>query len=172
MFVRRHGQEVAPQPRHVVGPVQPRGAVEQPCRVDHVTRPALVHVDADARLFVHERPRGPRVVEVDVRQEDRADVANVVPESAQPRSQGRQRRRWPGIDDRNAPVAVDHHRRDDLLDAEELDVDEADPGGEHAHRRPPASRQDTDPAIAQTSAPATAWLANPGTNSRIMQESS
>jgi hypothetical protein len=61
--------DLPPQALHVVA-VQARGAGGEPAGVDQVRRASLVDPHLDVGPAAHERPRGARVVEVDVGQQD------------------------------------------------------------------------------------------------------
>ncbi len=121
-FSRRHRRDLAPQPVHVVA-VQPRRAVDQLLRIDHVRRAALVHEHRDVRVRADDRAGRAGVIEVDVRQQD---VAHVVPAHAvllQAELERGQTRRRPGIDDRDASVGLHDAARDRVRAAEELEID-------------------------------------------------
>ena len=69
------GTIVAPEPLHVVA-VEPRRAGDELRGVDDVPRAALVDGDHEVRPAAHERAGRAGVVEVDVRQQDRARDAS------------------------------------------------------------------------------------------------
>ena len=68
-----HGQELAPEPVHVVA-VEPRRAAQQLLGIDHVRRPPLVHVDLDVGILAHQGAGRSGVIEMDVGQENRPHV--------------------------------------------------------------------------------------------------
>ena len=68
-----HGQELAPQPVHVVA-VEPRRAAQQLLGIDHVRRPPLMHVDLDVGVLAHQGAGRSGVIEMDVGQENRPHV--------------------------------------------------------------------------------------------------
>src|SRR3954463_11409879 len=75
----RHGQRLVVQRFEVVA-VEAPGGRDQTGRVDDMRRADLRDVDADVRVLPEEVPRGAGVVEVDVRQEqvpDRAEVHGI-----------------------------------------------------------------------------------------------
>ena len=72
----RHRRELAPEPVEVVAVEPPRAALE-PARVDEVRRADLGDVHLQARVLAHEHARGAGVVEVDVREQQVADVGEL-----------------------------------------------------------------------------------------------
>ena len=110
----RNRDDLAPEPLHVVA-VDPRRAVDQLRRVEEVSRAALVDPDLGLRPAPHERAGGAGMIEVDVRQQDRARHALA--------ERGDQRLRAalrPGIDDH----VVLRRAADDALAAEVVHVDQ------------------------------------------------
>ena len=69
----RHGRELAPQRVEGVA-VEPARARLEPRRVDEVRRADLRDVHLQARVLADEHARGAGVVEVDVREQQVADV--------------------------------------------------------------------------------------------------
>ena len=70
----RHRRELAPEAVEVVAVQPPRAALE-PARVDEVRRADLRDVHLQARVLAHEHARGAGMVEVDVGEQQVADVA-------------------------------------------------------------------------------------------------
>jgi hypothetical protein len=98
-----------------------------------VRRAFLVHVDANVGLLVHDGTGRPGVIEVDVRQHDRAHVGQTNARLLQPRAQRRQRAGRPGIDQRHAAGTVEDNGRDDARHPEEVHVDVRDSMRECVH---------------------------------------
>ena len=74
----RHRDHLAPQrAQALLSPVQAPRARDELRRVDHVRCPALVDVDREVRPAAHQRARRAGVVEVDVRQQQRARLQAV-----------------------------------------------------------------------------------------------
>ena len=118
----RYRGELAPQSIHVAAE-EPRRAVEQPRRIDHVCRTALMHEHGDVRMLAHDRPCGTRVVQVNVRQHQ---VAHVAPSDAvrlQALLERTEARRWPRVNDGDTARALHNRRGDDVGSPEKPEVD-------------------------------------------------
>ena len=76
--VSGHRTEFAPKAIHV-GAVKPCGAGQQLGWINHVGCAALVHVGDGARKAVQQRPRRTRMIQMDVRQQQRVDVLEPAP---------------------------------------------------------------------------------------------
>ena len=85
---------------------------------------ALVDVDRDARMLAEDRAAGAGVIEVDVGEEDRLDVAESEAAERELLAQDRERAGGPGIDQRDAAGAFEDPGRDDLRRALEAEIQE------------------------------------------------
>ena len=116
------GSELAPEAVEVV-PVEPARAPLQAARVDEVRSSDLAHVDDEARALAHERARRAGVVEVDVGEEQVAEVGDLEPLLRQPRSECVQAARRAAVDECRL-LALEQVRADDARPAEVLEVEE------------------------------------------------
>src|SRR6185436_20450276 len=82
-----------------------------------------------------QRPGGAGVIEVDVREQHRAQIADAYSRLAQPGPQHRQRRRGARVDERGPAGAVEDDGRDDPRHAEEVQVEIRKPGRKCFHER-------------------------------------
>ncbi len=90
-------------------------------------RAALVHEHLDRRVLTHERPGDARVVEMDVGQEQLADVGDADSLAPERGSQGVERGRRPRVDERHPARALQDGGRDDLGISKKVEVDVVDP---------------------------------------------
>ena len=134
--------ECSPQPVHRAA-VQSCGAVEQFLRVDQVRRAALVDVERDARVLAEDGAAGASVIEVDVGEQDRVDVAEAQAAERQLLAQDGERAGGAGIDQRDAARAFDDRRRDDLRRALESEIQEPYAWRDDRHR----ARARVDPEV-------------------------
>ncbi len=88
--------------------------------------PDLVHVDRQLGKPPDECARRAGVVEVDVREEDRADVAQAQIPLAQSGFQRRQHRRRARVHERDAAFHVEEAAGEDAVGAEEREVEGVD----------------------------------------------
>ena len=86
-------------------------------------RPSLVHVNPNGRILLHQHAGSAGVVEVDVRQQDAADVAQRHARLRQSSAEHRQRRGRAGVDDRHAVDAVQDAGGNDARRAEEFEIE-------------------------------------------------
>ena len=127
-----HGQELAPQPVHVVA-IEPARAVQQLGRVDHVRRPRLVHADPDVGVLAHEGAGGAGVVEVDVGEENRPHVGRRDALLAERRTQGVEAGRRPGVHEGGPAGVLEDGGGDDPGLAEEVQVGVGDAARDRWH---------------------------------------
>ena len=118
----RHGSHLAPQPIHRVA-VQPCGARQQLRRIDQVRRARFVDEHAQPRIVAHERARGARMIEMDVRQQQRRHVGHRDAGAFELASKHGKGARWSGIDQRHAAFAVQHAGGDDARHALKQQID-------------------------------------------------
>ncbi len=118
----RHRQELAPQPVHV-GAVEPRRAGQQLLGTGQVPGAQVVDVHGHARHPSDNRPRRAGVVEMDVREQQRPDVAELVIERRQSAFECREARGRSGIHQDDAAADGNHRRRDDAGPSLELQID-------------------------------------------------
>ena len=117
-----HRRELAPE-------LVERVSVEAACagvelaRVDEVRRSDLRHVHLEAGVLAHERARGARVVEVDVREQQVADVGQGETVRGQPVLQPRDADRRPAVEERRTVVRLEDVGADDLLGRLVVEVD-------------------------------------------------
>jgi hypothetical protein len=119
---RRHGLEPSPQTIHVVT-VQPCRARQQLCRVGHVRRPLRVHEDPDMWMGSHDRAGGAGVIEMDVREQQFADIGHADAALFEAGRQYRKATGGTGIDQRDAAGIVYHRGRDRAETSLKLQVD-------------------------------------------------
>ena len=129
----RHRQEGPPERVHLVA-VQPRGAGQQFRRVDHVRRAPLVDVDRDVRVLAQQRAGGAGVIEMDVRQQQRAHVGDRDAGPGECRSQRFQARRRSRIDQGDPGGALNDGGRDDARPAAVHQVGVRDAARNRLHR--------------------------------------
>ncbi len=84
-------------------------------------------------ILAKERARHACVIQMDVREENLADVADRDALSTEGLLQAGVGRRWSGIDQRNAGGAVENGGRDDLRDAQKVQIDVVKSGGKRQH---------------------------------------
>ncbi len=118
----RYRTNLAPQELHVVE-IQPRRAREQTARIRHVRRALRVHEYARVRATIHQDAGRPRVIEMDVRQENRAHVTKRHALCRQLPLQRLERRRRSWVDERDAVAAVQDAGGNDLRLTEKVDID-------------------------------------------------
>jgi hypothetical protein len=110
----RHGHELAPEAVEVVA-VEPPSAALEPRGVDEVRRADLGDVHLQARVLPHERARGARMVEVDVREQQVTQVLQLEPALGEPRLQLRDTARRPAVVQREPVVGLEQVGADDPL---------------------------------------------------------
>ena len=111
---------ISPQSRSISSPHSRVALAISFAGIDHVRRALLVHVDAQRRILAHQRAGRAGVIEMNVRQQNRAHVGHRDARLLERRAQRRQRARRSGIDERHAAGTVQHDRRDDARHAEEV----------------------------------------------------
>ena len=121
----RHRHERPPEPVEVV-PVQPPGAPLEAARVDQVRRPDLAHVDEQARVLADEGAGRAGMVEMDVREQEVAELPDLEPVLGEPCPERVQAARRPAVDQRGL-VAREQVGADHALAAEVLEVEELHP---------------------------------------------
>jgi hypothetical protein len=72
---------------------------------------------------MHERAGRARMVEMNVRQQNRAEIGHRDPRLFERRAKCRQRARRSGIDEGHAPGTVQHDGGDDTRHAKEVEID-------------------------------------------------
>ena len=129
MFCSGSGTRLAPEAVEVVAVEPPRRGLE-PRRVDEVRRADLGDPHRQLWVALHDRAGGARVVEVDVREQQMANVGQLELELAQALLEARQGRRGAAVEERRAVVGLDEVDADRALQAEEMQVERIQ------HRRP------------------------------------
>ena len=110
----RHGRELAEQGIERIG-VEPARARLQLARVDDVGRPDLRDVHLEPGVLADEGAGGTGVVEVDVGEEEMADVRQLEPALGETRLQRVDARRRPAVVNGRPIVGLDQVRADDAL---------------------------------------------------------
>ena len=128
----RHGQKLTPQRLQLIPPKLTRAGHEA-AGVGQVAHTRGVDEHLDVRVFRHERPGRAGVIEVDVGEQEGAEVFDGDPVTPERGGQRRQRRGRSGVDDRRTEAAVQHGRRNHLRLILESQVDVADVAGEPMH---------------------------------------
>jgi hypothetical protein len=98
-----------------------------------VRRAALVHEDLDVRMSANDRPCRAGVIEMDVGQQDLANVCEAQTQSLQPEVERLETSGWPGVDERHACRRMDDGRRDGVGAPEKLQVDPGKSVREDSH---------------------------------------
>ena len=136
--VLRDGDELAPEAVEAVA-VEPAGARLEPRGVDEVRCADLRDVHLQRRVLAHERAGGAGVVEVDVREEQMADVAELEAALREPGLQRRDARRRPAVVEREAVVGLDDVAADVAGEALVEQVDRLERGRRHPGNVPDRS---------------------------------
>ena len=97
--LRGHGHELAPEPVERVA-VEPARARLEPARIDQVRRADGRDVHLECRVLADDRACGAGVVEVDVGEQEVADVAELEPALGEAVLQGREAGRRPAVEER------------------------------------------------------------------------
>jgi len=118
----RDGDELAPEPIEVV-PIQTAGARIEAGRVDEVRRSDLAHVHLKVRIPADEGAGGSCVVQVDVRQQEVADVLGHEPLLGEARFEPAETGGRPAVNERRL-VAREEVGRNDPRAPEVLQVDQ------------------------------------------------
>ena len=113
----------SPQSRSMSAPYSREALVEQLRRIDQVRRAAFVHVHRRVRAFGDERAGGAGMVEVDVREQDRAHVGEREAARRQRRDEAPAASSRPRVDEGHALWAMQQHGRDDPALAEKLEIE-------------------------------------------------
>jgi hypothetical protein len=87
----------------------------------------------DVRMLLDDRAGASGVIEVNMRHQDLAHVAETNPLLLERRRQRGDRRRRTGIDERDAGRPMQDPRRDDLGPPEEVEIDVIEARGENRH---------------------------------------
>jgi hypothetical protein len=117
-----HRCELSPQLVERI-PVQPPRARFEARRVDEVRRPHVGDVNRQGRVAAYEDPCRPGVVEVDMGEEEVADLPERKASLLQPPLELLDARRRAAVVERRPVVRVDHVGADRLLAAEMEEVD-------------------------------------------------
>jgi hypothetical protein len=120
--LRRHRRELAPEVVERVAVEAPGGALELR-RVDQVRCAELRDVYLEVAVLADEDSRGARVVEVDVAQEQMADVREREPVLAKALLERRDAARGAAVEEREAGVGLEEVGADDALGALVAEVD-------------------------------------------------
>ena len=72
----RYWNHLTPESRHALNSPQLIRAVHQFRRIDDVRRALLMYVDANLRVLTHEQACCPGMIEMNVRDENRLDIAD------------------------------------------------------------------------------------------------
>jgi hypothetical protein len=100
-----------------------------------VRRAALVHEHADVRMLAHQRAGGAGMIEMDVRQQDRLNLARGHAARFEAVDQLRQAACRPGIDQRDAARAVERGGRNHQRRALKTQIYVAETWSENSHER-------------------------------------
>ena len=117
-----HRRELAPERVERVAVEAPRARVE-PAGVDEVRRADRRHVNLKAGVLADEGSRGARVVEVDVGQEEVAEVGQGEAVRGEPLLQPADTDRRPAVEERRPVVRLQDVDADDLLGRLVVEVD-------------------------------------------------
>ena len=101
-----HRRELAPERVEPLAVEPPRRGLE-PRRVDEVRRADRRDPDLQLRVLAHDRARGARMVEMDVREQQVADVGELEPALAKALLQPGERRRRPAVEQGGPVVGLD-----------------------------------------------------------------
>ena len=96
---------LAPKAIHRIT-VETGRAGQQLVGIDQVRRPLFVDQHSHPRVLANQRASGACVVQMNVSEQQRRHVGHGQASLAQRGAERRQRARWPGIDERDAPGAV------------------------------------------------------------------
>ena len=119
-----------PSRRRTAASRSPAASPDRPC----AARPSRARRRAAPGFSRTQRAGGARVIEMNVREQDRAhDRAIAMPAPLERGAQRRQRARRPGIDERHAARTVEDDGRDDARHAEEVEVEIRQAGRECDH---------------------------------------
>ncbi len=102
-------------------------------------RAALVHINPQRGIVAHERAGRAGMIQVDVREQQRRDVAHRQPGGRKGRVQGRERARRSRVDDRRAAGSMKERSGHDPGARQEVQVAVGHTGSESEH---PASVRD------------------------------
>jgi hypothetical protein len=120
-----NGHELAPEAVEVVAVEPPRAPLE-PAGIDQMRRSDLAHVHAQSRIAAHEHARGARVVEVDVREDEVAQVPDREPGTRERRLERVDARRRTAVDQGGLlaakQVGGDDPRPPEVEEVEELEA--------------------------------------------------
>ena len=148
-ILSRHGEELAPELVERVA-VEPARTRLEPRRVDEVWRADLGHVNAEARIPLHERSGRARVVEVDVREQEVTDLREVDATSAEPALERRQTARRPAVHEGEAVARLHEVRRDHARRVEVEEIDWLMQRQRHPRDRIPSEHAAVDGAPERT----------------------
>src|SRR5215213_3051445 len=118
----RHRRELAPETVEIVAVEASRAALE-PRGVDQMRRADLRDVHLQAGVLAHEHARRARMVEVDVREQQVPQIAQLEPALREPRVQLGGARRRPTVLQREAVVGLEQVRADHALTPEVAQVE-------------------------------------------------
>jgi len=127
----RHGQRFTEQLGEIVRP-KPRRACQQLRRIDHVWRAEFVDVHRHSRVFPDERAASACVVQVNVRQQKRVQVAHRNAARAKLFPQRMERGSRTRIDNRVMPVRFEQSRADRTRPSHPMVIE----GGDLVHASP------------------------------------
>ena len=127
-----------PTDESILSRVQPVSAdASNFVRIDHVTpRPLLVDIHANPRMALYQRPSGARMVQVDVREQQRVDVGARESALGECGVESGERRRGSGIDYRDAGFVFEKAGRDVSRHAQVMNIGQSD-ALRHSHRLHP-----------------------------------
>jgi hypothetical protein len=129
--IRWNRFDLAPERVHV-RTVQPCRAGEELRRIGEVPRTPLVDEHLDLGIRRDEGARRTGMVEVDVRQQEPADVANSYPLLPERLEQRFERRRGSRIDEHHPARVIEHCRGDNARTPEKVEIDVVHPASECA----------------------------------------
>src|SRR5713101_3205175 len=118
----RNGCELSPERVEGVA-VEPPSARFEPARIGQVRRAQLGNVHQQRRMLAHEDPGCARMVEVDVREEEVAQVLKLEAAPAQGGVQALKAGRRAAVVERRTVLGLDDVRRDDALGALMVEVE-------------------------------------------------
>src|SRR5262249_1545126 len=130
---RRHRQHLPPQSIHVVA-VQACSTVEQLRGIDQMRLASLVDEYLDVWMTRDDRAGCPRVIEMDVREQQVRDIRQRDPLPAQLFLQTIEAGCRSRIDERDLPRASDDGRRDYMTTSEKMQIEITHTGREHHER--------------------------------------
>ncbi len=126
-----HGYELAPEPVERVA-VEPAGARFEPGRIVQVGRAHGRDVDLERGMLTNDRSRGAGMVEMDVGEQEVADVAELEAAGGEAVLQRREAGGRPTVEERRAVVGLDEVAANVAREALVEEVDRGVVAGHHA----------------------------------------